>query len=151
MKWNFLISFLFVAVISYGQEMILPAGGSDTLFSYSIGQVVYQTDTDRGFTIIEGLQQPRELYVFTEADEIVLNTIQLYPNPVQRILSVNLGTLNNSNTICAIYNLSGRKVYENTLPNKLNTINVQQFVSGLYLVKITDGNNLLLTKKIIKR
>jgi len=70
--------------------------------------------------------------------------IKVYPNPTSDMLYIDT-----ENTVqkIEIYNLQGRKV----LVSDQNQINVSGLSPGMYLLKITDENNLKFTQKIIKK
>lgn len=70
--------------------------------------------------------------------------VKMYPNPVQDILNIDLQTSLKS---VEVYNIQGQKVLES---NK-NQINLSSLVSGIYMVRIQDENNAVVTKKIIKK
>ena len=70
--------------------------------------------------------------------------VALYPNPVQDILNINV---DNAIKSVEIYNIQGQKVLNSTS----NEVDMSSLNSGIYLVKITDENNSIATKKVVKR
>ncbi|MCO6161261.1 LamG-like jellyroll fold domain-containing protein [Flavobacterium sp. NRK F7] len=70
--------------------------------------------------------------------------IKMYPNPVQDILNVDLQT--NLKSV-EVYTIQGQKILE----SDQNQINVSSLVSAIYMVRIQDENNAVITKKIIKK
>lgn len=70
--------------------------------------------------------------------------VKMYPNPVQDILNVDLQT--NLKSV-EVYNIQGQKILE----SDQNQINLSSLVSGIYMVRIQDENNAVVTKKIIKK
>ena len=74
----------------------------------------------------------------------------LYPNPANNELNVQLDYVNTDYKI-AIYNTLGSFLYEsNQLSNGNNSINTSQLNSGIYFVKITDSQNRIYQKRLIK-
>ncbi len=69
----------------------MEASGSDGTASYTVGQVVYTTETGtNGYSIAQGVQQPFEISVVTgikEAKDISLS-VSAYPNPTSDYLIV---------------------------------------------------------------
>ena len=59
------------------------ASGSGGTVSYSIGQIVYTTNTGTNGTVAQGTQQPFEISVVTGIEEALNITLQcsVYPNP----------------------------------------------------------------------
>jgi len=70
--------------------------------------------------------------------------VTMYPNPVQDILNVDLQT--NLKSV-EVYTIQGQKVLE----LDENQVNLSSLVSGIYMVRIQDENNAVVTKKITKK
>lgn len=68
----------------------------------------------------------------------------LYPNPVEDILNI---SLESQMIFAEVFTVQGQKVLESSL----NQINLSGLTSGIYLIKITDENNAVVTKKILKK
>ena len=64
-----------------------------------------------------------------------INFMKLFPNPVNEVL--NLNTQYQIFTI-EIFDMLGKKIFE---AENLNSINVKYFEDGVYLLKISSGNN----------
>ncbi len=76
----------------------------------------------------------------------------IYPNPVKDLLNIDFNKKTTSKNIISIYNNGGQLVFvkqinENTDKVSVNTSN---FASGIYLIKVEDGEGKFVTKKIIK-
>ena len=74
----------------------------------------------------------------------------LSPNPVSKQLSIETLQANEPLSI-AIYNALGALVYQTKCTDKMNTIDMHGFENGLYIVKITMGDNQFSTHKIFKQ
>ena len=72
------------------------------------------------------------------------------PNPVSKQLSIETLQANEPLSI-AIYNALGALVYQTKCTDKMNTIDMHGFENGLYIVKITMGDNQFSTHKIFKQ
>ncbi|WP_418509693.1 endonuclease [Corallibacter sp.] len=73
--------------------------------------------------------------------------IGIYPNPVKNILNIKLA--NQQETQVDIFNVLGKKVLSKTIYNS-STINTQELTSGIYIMKIKQGNASI-SKKLIKK
>ncbi len=71
--------------------------------------------------------------------------VSLFPNPSSS--SVTLETTLASG-IVTIYSVNGQQAYQNSFNNSINTINLAEFVSGVYFVKVI-GDNTIITKKLV--
>lgn len=69
--------------------------------------------------------------------------IQLYPNPANDVLNIEM---TNEVKSIEIYNIQGQKVKS---ANK-NQINVSDLANGMYMIKIEDSENGIATKKFLK-
>ena len=79
-------------------------------------------------------------------ENLVNQPFSFYPNPVKSELNVKLK--NYSNTEIEIYNILGKRVY-NQIINSSSKLNVQSLKSGVYILKITQGNTTI-NKSLIK-
>lgn len=80
-------------------------------------------------------------------EEFNSSNVNLHPNPVQNILTVDLKS--NVDTTIEIYDILGKRVFKNTI-NKTSNLNLQALKTGIYIVKITQ-NNKAITKKLVKQ
>src|SRR6056297_3211190 len=66
------------------------ASGSGGSASYSVGQVVYTTNTGTNGSLAEGVQQPYEISVVTAIEEAkgINLTVSAYPNPTTDYLQL---------------------------------------------------------------
>jgi subtilisin-like proprotein convertase family protein len=84
-----------------------------------------------------------------EFDELV--NFSIFPNPNKGTFNVKMNALSNKNIDIAVYDIRGRKVYDNRFVSSLNfdeEIQLNNAQSGFYLVKVSDGLREV-TKKII--
>ncbi|MDD4848240.1 MAG: T9SS type A sorting domain-containing protein [Bacteroidales bacterium] len=76
------------------------------------------------------------------------NSIKLYPNPVNDIVTIEGEKITN----VSIYNLTGQKMVEKSADNVQQlSISTQHFQDGIYILKITLQNNVNLTKRVVIR
>ena len=84
-KHLFLISFLIASHFAYAQESVNSIGGVDAgtggTVSFSVGQMVYTTDSKEAGSVVQGVQRP---YKITTTDIKKLDnniSFKAYPNP----------------------------------------------------------------------
>ncbi|MCX7550186.1 T9SS type A sorting domain-containing protein [Xanthomarina sp. F2636L] len=75
--------------------------------------------------------------------------LTVYPNPGKTRLNINLSVLDKATTI-EVYDILGNKTYANTLNSLTNSINVSNWHSGVYLVRISQDNQVV-TKRFVKQ
>ena len=76
------------------------------------------------------------------------NEIEIYPNPASDALFILL--VHAERARCEIVNIAGELIYSEYLVMGKNRIEIGDFNSGIYLVKIVSKNQVI-SKKIIKR
>lgn len=86
-------------------------------------------------------------YSALNVEKFDIANIKIHPNPVKNMLTVDLKS--NISTSIEIYNILGKRVLKNTI-SKTSNLNVQNLKSGIYIVKITQGNSTV-TKKLVKQ
>ncbi|WP_081990581.1 S8 family serine peptidase [Sporocytophaga myxococcoides] len=76
--------------------------------------------------------------------------VNIYPNPVENYLTLNLSQLSSACTI-SIVNVLGEEVYTEYLDTQFSNkeVNTRNLTSGVYFLKIVSGN-MILTKKFNK-
>lgn len=157
-KRTILILMLFVTILSTkAQEAVSTTGGDATgsggNSSYTIGQVVYTTQTGtNGNSISQGVQQPFEISVITgieEANGISLN-ISTYPNPTTDYLTVKVENYNTENLQYLIFDINGKLLQTEKATGQETQIQTSQLVPAHYFVKVLDNKKEIKVFKIIK-
>jgi len=81
--------------------------------------------------------------------------ISVYPNPAKEFININMTSANNSNAIIRLTDISGKLVLSETKSlsegNNSMIINTCDLNSGLYILKIQNGNEILNEKILINK
>lgn len=75
--------------------------------------------------------------------------ISLYPNPANGLVYMQLGNAAYVKASYTVYDMAGRFITSKNIENKLTRIDLNQWSSGVYLVKITIDNQTIV-KRLIK-
>jgi hypothetical protein len=75
------------------------------------------------------------------------NSFNIYPNPVNNFLSVELNSV--SNTVISILDIIGNKVLEVIPTDNTTNINLSSLSSGVYMIRVMQ-NGKISTQKLIK-
>ena len=123
-----------------------PAPGSNTLFRAIKYGNDYPAFIGRDLTPGAPIELNPDL---TPCESLSVNDfdiagLKIYPNPASNSLNIKATTIIDK---IELYSVLGHKVHET---NKTNSIDISNFDSGVYFVKIYSGNNSL-SKKIIKQ
>ena len=125
------------------------AGGSG---SYSVGQVVYTTNTGTNGSVAKGVQQPYEISIVTgieEAKDISLE-IMVYPNPATEFVKLKIENYEVQNLRYQLYDINGSLLQDNKVESNGTIIVMSNLVSATYFLKVTDNSKVIKTFKIIK-
>ena len=92
-----------------------------------------------------------KLSITTGNSEISENLIRVFPNPSNGVLFVDNGNyLIMEKYSIQITDLQGKDLYNEDVLSQRNEINLNNFVKGIYLLNIRDGNGILnASKKIL--
>jgi hypothetical protein len=150
-----LLLFGIAIVTAQAQESVNATGGnasgSGGTTAYSIGQVVYTTNTGSNGSVAEGVQQPYEISIVLgiEVPEISLD-ILAYPNPTVNYLTLNVGNNELSNLNFQLFDINGRLIQNRNISNSIETVDMENLPTATYFLKVTNNNNEVKTFKIIK-
>lgn len=129
------------------------ASGSAGTISYTVGQVVYTTNTGTNGSVAQGVQQPYEISVVSGVEQVKdINLIFLaFPNPTTNFLTLKVENYDNKNFSYQIYDINGKLLENKKLTGNENTISMANFIPATYFLKIPDNNKEVKTFKIIKK
>jgi hypothetical protein len=140
----------------YAQQTIPASGGEATgsggTSSYSVGQLVYSTNTGSNGSITQGVQQSIELFTLSNPELTALTlTAVTYPNPTSDYIVLALKNSNLTDLSYELYDLQGRIVSKGIIQQENTAIAMQKLVTGVYVLKVNQNNQALKSFKIIKK
>ncbi|MBA7550129.1 hypothetical protein ES705_42635 [subsurface metagenome] len=106
------------------------ASGSGGSVSYSVGQVIYTTNTGTNGSIAQGVQQPYEISVVSgigKAKDINL-ICTAYPNPTTDFLTLKVENYDNENLFYQLFDISGQLLESKKLKGNETTITMANLV-----------------------
>ena len=145
----------FVPVGLHAQESILSAGGDATgngSFSYSIGQVFYETNFGSEVSVAQGVQQAYEISStvgLSEYDGVTLQS-EVYPNPTTDYLILDVKDFPLDELDYVLYDITGRVLIANKIDQSNTTIEMIDYPEATYFLKVSNGKSIMKTFKIIK-
>ncbi len=128
------------------------ASGAGGTVSYTIGQVVFTTNTGTTGSIAQGIQQPYEISVITgieQAEDIIL-VYSVYPNPTSDFLTLKVENYDNGNLSYQLYDIRGILLENKKITDYETIIPMSNFVIGIYFLKVSDAGKEIKIFKIIK-
>jgi hypothetical protein len=128
------------------------ASGSGGSASYSVGQVVYTTNTGTSGSVAQGVQQPYEISVVTGLEEAkgINLSVSAYPNPTTDYLTLEVKEFDYSNLHFQLYDMSGKLLQSEKITGNQTSIVMSNLVPATYFVKVIQNNKEVKTFKVIK-
>ena len=127
------------------------ASGSGGTVAYSVGQIVYTTNTGTNGSVAQGVQQPYEISIVLGIDNHTINLeLTAYPNPTTNFLTLNVGNAELSTLNFQLYDILGKLIESRKIISSSETIAIENLPPATYFLKITNNNNEVKPFKIIK-
>jgi len=154
-----LLTFTFSLSTLMAQETIPATGGnasgSGGTVSYSVGQVVYTTNTGANGSVAQGVQQAFEISVVTGIEEAkgINLVVSAYPNPTTDFLILKVdasASLSIKSLSYQLFDMNGKLLQNKKIEGNETSIVMSNLVPATYFVKVTEGNKEVKTFKIIK-
>jgi len=149
-----LIAF-FAGFTMYAQQTVDASGGDATgtggSASYSVGQVVYTTQTGSNGTISQGVQQSYEIFTLSNAALSTVNLVATtYPNPTSDYVVLAISDDSLTDLTYALYDIQGKPIAKAIISSKDTQIDMHSLSAGTYLLNVNQNNQKLKSFKIIK-
>jgi hypothetical protein len=78
------------------------------------------------------------------------NNLFIYPNPSNTTFTISFNELQIQNAELKIFDITGRVVHEQTIINQKSEIINCPFASGIYFVKVSDGERVFVEKVVVE-
>lgn len=155
-KIKLTVLFVFGLLFLVQAQQTIPAAGGEAsgsggTISYTVGQLVYTTNTGTNNSLAQGVQQVYEISALGVDDfnEIKLEYV-VYPNPTIDKLALKIKNFNNEDLSYQIYDINGRILKMEKLRESSTTISMGYLPSAIYFLRVISGQQPLKTFKIIK-
>jgi hypothetical protein len=128
------------------------ASGSGGSSSYSVGQVLYTTNTGTTGSQLQGVQQPVEIFVVTGLPDTQGITLHysVFPNPVRDFITLKVENYKNENLSYQLFDLMGNLLESEKLVGTETSITMGNLIHASYFLKVTLNNREIKIFKIIK-
>ena len=138
------------------QDAIPAAGGNASgnggSVSYSIGQVAYNTLTGTNCSEAQGVQQPYETTVVTGLEEAnwIRLVLSAHPNPASDYIKLKAENYKSENLSYQFLDITGKVLESKKLDKSETIIDMYNFASATYFLKVIRYKKEVKTFKIIK-
>ncbi len=128
------------------------ASGTGGTASYTVGQTVYTIHEGSSGIVIQGCQQPYEIYVLTGLSEAagIKAEFSVYPNPSSGMVKLMINQYDPSDLSLRLFNSDGRLILNRKITGKETIIEMQELPAAAYYLQINDDQKEIKTFVIIK-
>ena len=140
-----LVVVLLCASFAEAQESANASGGDATgsggTVAYSVGQVVYTTNTGITGSVAQGVQQT---YVILNLgiNETAMNmTLTAFPNPTAENLTLQISDYNNEKLAYQLFDMQGKLVSNGQIVAQQTFINMNSLPTATYFVYVVNQEN----------
>jgi hypothetical protein len=153
------IKILFFLFISHfgilnAQESINAAGGdasgSGGSAAYSIGQLVYTSNTSLNGTLEQGVQHAYEIYTVGIKETGMDISLSVFPNPTFGNLELKVGNEHLDDLNFVLYDAIGKLIESKKITTTTETFSMEHLPSATYFLSVRKHNTELKSFKIIK-
>jgi hypothetical protein len=128
------------------------ATGSGGAIAYTVGQIVYTTNTGTNGSVAQGVQHGYEILVTTGINEPELNiSLLVFPNPTADILTLQINDYNNEKLSYQLFDIQGKLLSNGQVTSQQTRINTASLPPAIYFIYVvTQENKQVQSFKIIK-
>lgn len=149
-----LISFFWL-VLAQAQESVNASGGNATgsggTVSYSVGQVIYTTNTGSTGTVAQGVQHAYEIYSIGIKETTLDISLSIYPNPTANNITLQISNYSSENINYQLNDMQGKLLSSRQITTQQTQIDISNLPPATYFVHIiNEENKRIQSFKIIK-
>ncbi len=140
----------------FAQEAVTASGGNASgaggSASYSVGQVIYTTNTGTNGSVSQGIQQPFEISIISgiETVEKIQLSCKAYPNPTTNSLKLKIDNKDDKQYSASLFDINGKLLNQTEITNIETIIPMEQYPSQTYILRISDTKQVIKSFQIIK-
>jgi hypothetical protein len=117
------------------------ATGSGGNVAYSIGQVVYTTNTGSNGSVAQGVQHAYEIFTVGIKETELKISLTAFPNPTAENLTLQLSDYNNEKLSYQLFDMQGKQLSNGQVTAKQTQINMNGLPSATYLINVVNQEN----------
>jgi hypothetical protein len=127
------------------------ASGNTGSVNYTVGQLTYVTHTGINGSVAAGVQQIYEISVISGLEEPTAIMLSVYPNPTIDFLTLEVKDFENSLYLFQLLDIRGKVLKNEHISNIKTSVQMANFNSGIYFLRISTEQKEIKTFKIIKK
>lgn len=128
-----------------GQESTNTAGGDATgsggTVAYSVGQVVYTTNTGSTGSVAGGVQHAYEIFTVGIKETALNISLTVFPNPTTENLTLQISDYNNEQLSYQLFDMQGKQLSNGQITAQQTQINMNSFPTATYFINVVNQEN----------
>lgn len=133
------------AGLAQAQESVNASGGdaigSGGTVAYSVGQVVYTTNTGSTGTVAQGVQHAYEIYSVGINETEFNISLSAFPNPTTENLTLQISDYNNEKLTYQLFDMQGKELSNGQIVAQQTQINMNSLPTATYFVNVVNQEN----------
>ncbi|MDD3480409.1 MAG: T9SS type A sorting domain-containing protein [Paludibacteraceae bacterium] len=117
------------------------ASGSGGSASYSVGQVVYTSNTGSSGTVDQGVQHAYEIFTVGIKETALNISLTAFPNPTADHLTLQIRDYNNEKLSYQLFDMQGKQVSNGQIVAQQTQINMNSLPTATYFINVVNQEN----------
>jgi len=126
------------------------ASGSGGTVAFSVGQIVYSTNTGTSGSVAQGVEQAYEISSVGIKETALNISLSIFPNPTSDYLTLKVEDYNNEALSYSLLDEQGKLVLNEQITNQVTQVAMSNLARGAYFINVLQENKKIQTFKIIK-
>ncbi|MEA1979516.1 MAG: T9SS type A sorting domain-containing protein [candidate division Zixibacteria bacterium] len=140
-----LVAGLLWAGLAQSQESANASGGDATgnggTVAYSIGQIVYTSNTASTGTVDQGVQHAYEIYTVGIKETALNISLSAFPNPTTENLTLQISDYNNEHLSYQLFDMQGKQLSNGQIVAQQTQINMNSLPKATYFINVVNQEN----------
>ena len=140
-----LMAGLLWASFAQAQESANSAGGDATgsggTVAYSVGQVVYTSNTGSSGTVVQGVQHAYEIFTVGIKETDLNISLTAFPNPTTENLTLQISDYKNEKLTYQLFDMQGKQLNSGQVTAQQTQINMNGLPSATYFINVVNQEN----------
>jgi hypothetical protein len=133
------------AGLAQAQESANASGGDATgsggTVAYSVGQVVYTTNTGGTGSVAQGVQHAYEIFTVGIKETNLNISLTAFPNPTTENLTLQISAYNNEQLSYQLFDIQGKLLSNGQILEQQTQINMNSLPPATYFINIVNQEN----------
>jgi hypothetical protein len=133
------------AGLAQAQESTNTSGGDATgsggTVAYSVGQVVYTTNTGSTGSVAQGVQHAYEIFTVGIKETALNISLIAFPNPTTENLTLQISDYNNEKLSYQLFDMQGKQLSNGQITAQKTEIYMNSLPAATYFVNVVNQEN----------